>query len=458
MQEQRASQPIPAAQAEFPAAAGCRRSGWPARHPEPKSKLTPGRARPLTARVTVADLNRRNYARHPYPAVDRHVHSARFDHLPPLNWIDALGRPGEPPLRRVLVAGCGTGAEAFALRRALPATVIVAVDFSPRAIALARRLQRAARPGRPVRFIVGDLTDTALEEKTGGRFDLISCHGVMSYIPGPQRALAVLAACLAPGGVLYLGVNGAAHPAERLRRWLKQRGVPVDGLRDERRLRTWLRLWDALHAGRATALAAQGASYLSSDVCAAHFNNWSLGRWLDTAGRAGWQPAASWALPALLRQTLEGATHRPLFPADPGTLLTCLDEASPASFHRLLLRRAGRPRGRWNDTAPDRPWALRWTGLYTLRIRPGRRGGQAWAVLRCPTFNLQIDWPLSAREHVAATKLARARDSWSVWPAGWPDTEAARRTVWLWAGFGAVAVRPIEPSPAATIPRRGRAS
>jgi hypothetical protein len=244
-----------------------------------------------------------------------------------------------------------------------------------------------------------------------------------------------------PGGVLYLGVNGSAHPSARLRRWLPQFGVRVEALEEERRLRQVLRLWDALHRELAPALAGHSASYLASDVCGAHFNNWSLSRWRDTARRAGWSLAASWHLPIWLRQTLEGSAHRPLFPAKLRALPVRLDAAAPAAFHRLVFRRNGEAEWSWDGSRSSPPCELRWTGLYSLELKPPRRGQSTWAVMRCPMFNLKLEWPLRPREAAATGALAGARGSWVAWPAGWPRTEAARRTLWLWAGFGVISAR-----------------
>lgn len=366
----------------------------------------------------------------------------RFAHLPPLAWMQSLGRPGAPAPRRVLVAGCGTGAEAFELRRALPDADIVAVDFSPRSIAVARRLQRAAPRRRPIRFAVADLNDPRLVAETGGHFDLVTCHGVLTYLPGPQRALRNLAACTHPDGLLYLGVNGEAHPGDRVRRWLGGLGVDTLELRDERRLRAGLRLWDRLHPEAEIALADRPATFLAGDICGPQFNNWSLARWRHVAARAGWSLAATGATSTLLRRTLADAGHRLLYPSTLDELAVRLDLARPVSFHRLLLRRADAAAWDWDGTIPPGPCEVRWTGLYALRVRPASAGAPAWAVLTSITTELRLDWPLTLREAAAARELARAATGALAWPAGWPRTEEARRTLWLWAAFGVITVRP----------------
>jgi len=394
--------------------------------------------------MAVTDVIRRAYERRPYPVSDRRVASARFAHLPPLDWVQAIGRPGAPALRRVLVAGCGTGAEAFELRRELPEAEIIAIDFSPRSISIARRVQRAARGRHPIRFFVADLEDPQLPRLTGGDFDFISCHGVLTYLPEPVRVLRNLAACVRADGVLYLGVNGEAHPGDRLRPWLNDRGVSTGEMRDERQLRVWLRLWDRLQADAKFELAGKPATFLASDVCGPYFSNWSLGRWRTAAERAGWRLAGSGMVAAQLRRTLDGAAYRPLYPAKCDDLCVHFDAASPASFHCLLLRRA--PVWAWDGTEPAVPCVVRWTGLHSLRIVPAKRGGLAWAMLRSPSLLLQLEWPLAGREVVALRALVRARGRGLPWPAGWPRTEAARRMLWLWVGFGVISVDRAEPA------------
>lgn len=390
--------------------------------------------------MAVTDIIRRAYELRPYPATDRRIASARFAHLPPLDWVQALGRPGSPMPRRVLVAGCGTGAEAFEMRRELPDAAIVAIDFSPRSIAIARQVQRAARSRRAVEFMVADLNDPHLAARTGGNFDFISCHGVLTYLPGPEKVLRNLAGCLRPDGVLYLGVNGEAHPGDRLRRWLNDQGFPTRELHNERKLRAWLRLWDRLVCDAGLKLAERPATFLAGDICGPHFNNWSLARWRDTAARAGWQLAGTSRTPAHLRRILEDAAYRPLYPSKLDDLAVHLDSAIPSSFHRLLLRRAPADAWTWDGKEPAVPCTLRWTGLYSLRLTPARRGTRASALLRCPDLLLQLEWPLSEREAAAGRTLTRSRGRGIPWPAGWPRTEATRRTLWLWAGFGVITV------------------
>jgi SAM-dependent methyltransferase len=372
--------------------------------------------------LSSAERIKQVYERFPYPGNDLAALLRRGGSMPALKWMQGIGRPGSSAPRRVLVAGCGTGVEAFVLRRQLPKADIVAVDFSPRSIAVARKLERKANVGRPITFLVADLTDAALRKKIGGDFDLITCHGVLSYIPAPARALRALATCLAPGGALYLGVNGAGHPTTTLRPWLQSFGIDVSELKAERRLRTLLQLWDALHDDDLGELSTMPTSYLAGDVCGAFFNNGSLAYWRTVVRRSGWAVAGTAILPPALRLVMDGGRERPLYPAEPGDVAARLDAVRPAGFHRLMLRRV-EPR----NTA----WI--WTGLYTVRF------AARTAHFFSATLGVRFEDELTAPQLAALKLWATKKGATEGGERRWTRSEKGRRLWWRWICLGVVA-------------------
>jgi S-adenosylmethionine-dependent methyltransferase len=113
----------------------------------------------------------------------------------------------------VLDAGGGTGGFAVPLARLGHAVTVV--DPSPDALAALER--RAAEAGvtdrvRPLQGDAGGLLDVV----SPGCADAVLCHGALEYVDDPAEALAALARCLRPGGVLsVLAANGNAAVLSR---------------------------------------------------------------------------------------------------------------------------------------------------------------------------------------------------------------------------------------------------
>jgi ubiquinone/menaquinone biosynthesis C-methylase UbiE len=93
---------------------------------------------------------------------------------------------------RVLDAGTGTGALAFALAPLV--REVVAVDLVPELLAEARR--RAA-PYPNVEFVEGDITSLAFEADS---FDLTATASTIHHIQRPELVIAELARVTRPGG------------------------------------------------------------------------------------------------------------------------------------------------------------------------------------------------------------------------------------------------------------------
>jgi SAM-dependent methyltransferase len=177
--------------------------------------------------------------------------------------------------------------EAFAIARRFEHSEVIGVDFSPRSIAIALDLQKRKAGLRHVRFVVGDITSKHLVNTVGNDFDLISCHGVLSYIPQTKRALDNFARCLTPDGALYLGVNGARIFSATWRPALAAFGFQLAKFEDGKELREALKLCEALDSHHATRIADRGAEYLAGDLFGPLIHNWPLARWISLAHSAG---------------------------------------------------------------------------------------------------------------------------------------------------------------------------
>jgi ubiquinone biosynthesis O-methyltransferase len=97
---------------------------------------------------------------------------------------------------RVLDVGCGEGYGAAELAR--HASAVLAVDYSPAAIAHAREKYQLPN----LRFEVMDALELERGQFTG--FDLVTCFEVIEHIEDDRRLMSGLAGALRPGGRLYL--------------------------------------------------------------------------------------------------------------------------------------------------------------------------------------------------------------------------------------------------------------
>ena len=339
---------------------------------------------------------RESYEKYPYPADNGGARPGIW-RLPPFEWIAALsGESDESSApKRILVAGCGTGNEAFALRRRFPEAQMIAIDFSARSISIARRLLRTAPKIRHIEFVVGDLTSRM--GGITGAFDFISCHGVLSYIQKPERTLANLSRVLKPTGVLYLGVNGAEHFSAAGRLFLPAFGCDLADLHVGPHLRKVLGLWDTvLQQSGTSSFTRFSATYLASDLFGSFIQNLPLTEWLRFSRGTGLHFRGTYSCWRRLRSVMEKDFPRLLLPRTHAEVCELLEIVHPASFHRLVFTRAPASNPPWENHKALLAWRPKRTRLYDARL-PKR--SQSWPSLRAITFksraiNTRLDWKM----------------------------------------------------------------
>jgi SAM-dependent methyltransferase len=154
------------------------------------------------------------YETFPFPSRDPTTESttavpmSRTDILGKVNHYCFGGRHDFTKGFRALIAGGGTGDAAIFLAAQLrdADAEIVYLDLSDASLAIAR--QRAALRGleKRVRWIHGSILDVA---RLGlGRFDYISCLGVLHHLADPEEGLRALTKVLAEDGGMGLMVYG----------------------------------------------------------------------------------------------------------------------------------------------------------------------------------------------------------------------------------------------------------
>jgi|CZKI01.1.fsa_nt_gi SAM-dependent methyltransferase len=326
--------------------------------------------------MKIADQVRQTYDRRPYPFGNNKALKRRSWTLV-LEWVGAIGRTEarNTAPARVLVAGCGDGTEAFNLRRRLPDAEIVAVDFSTRSIAVARRLQRRAKEMRDIRFVAADLTDPRLPAKVGGGFDLIICHGVLSYIPRTARVMRNFGRCLKADGALYLAVNGSRHVNTRLRQALPAFGYDMNAFQDSPRLRSVLKLCDTVvTVDGLPRVSGHEPEFLSSDVFGPLNQSLTLSQWVRHGRRAGLNLRGNWSSIRLFRRIAENDLHPLLIPRSRAQVVDFLERLSPSQFHRLLFSKKAEATPPWERRGQLLKWRIVPTRLYRIGLpKPGKR-------------------------------------------------------------------------------------
>lgn len=132
------------------------------------------------------------------------------------------------PDARVLDVGCGTAQVPAFLAISAPRRTVIGVDGCRESLTHAEEFR--ARAGvQNLQLVRADLFDLPVEP---GTFQVVISRGVVHHTPDPDLAIARVAECVAPGGVLVLGwYESAARLFHQARRFLgKVRGVPIRAL------------------------------------------------------------------------------------------------------------------------------------------------------------------------------------------------------------------------------------
>jgi SAM-dependent methyltransferase len=340
----------------------------------------------------IASRVRRIYERRPYPPPSLRGTAGAWS-LPSLEWINAIReRPRPIAPARILVAGCGVGMEAFAFAQRFRDAEVVGVDFSKRSISTAKRLKRTTDGGERVRFVVADISSPRLASIAGDRFDLIHCHGVLSYVPATLAVLCNFKRCMTPDGALVLGVNGAAHPSLRMREVLPGFGIDADEFREAERVRNVLRVFDSLSSYPPVSMAEREAAYLAGDLFGPLNRSLSLAAWNGFCRDAGLHLLGTFHAYFVTRALLNRDLHAAVLPRSRAELSELADALQPASFHQIVLSRRRPMKTPWMDARK----LLRRRPMLTKlhKIRWPRKGGP-WhrlhsLTLESPSTNTKV--------------------------------------------------------------------
>lgn len=121
----------------------------------------------------------------------------------------------EPALGSALDIGCGEGADLVWLSS--QGWEVTGIDFSPTAVARARKLIHATLPpGSALEVLTVSFTEFAIE--SGRQFDLVSCS--YGQIPATDTSLRQLENLVAPGGILFFTHHDIEAESIAMPRWI----------------------------------------------------------------------------------------------------------------------------------------------------------------------------------------------------------------------------------------------
>lgn len=131
------------------------------------------------------------------------IPATRLDHLLTVAHLHGFA-PKKLTGARVLEFGCGGGANLLSLAAIFPEVRMLGIDIDPDGITRGETLRASAGLSN-LELRVGDLGSAPIE----GKFDLVICHGVFSWVDEKTRHALLRRASdlLAPDGLLYLSYN-----------------------------------------------------------------------------------------------------------------------------------------------------------------------------------------------------------------------------------------------------------
>ncbi len=175
----------------------------------------------------VSQAVRQQYEENPYPRWKRRgslgtgqsLQAALQRHLP------YQQIPGNlPAAPAILVAGCGTGSDAFQVAQAFGNAQILAVDISKTSLAYAQRATQEFGIDH-IDFRQADILELGSLDR---QFDLIVCSGVLHHMRDPMAGWRVLSGLLRPDGYMNIGLYSrrARHEIAALRQLVANQGYP----------------------------------------------------------------------------------------------------------------------------------------------------------------------------------------------------------------------------------------
>ncbi|TCS33533.1 Tfp pilus assembly protein PilF [Paucimonas lemoignei] len=177
---------------------------------------------------SVSQAVRQQYEENPYPRWKRRgklragisLREALRQRLPYHEFPEQM-----PAAPHILIAGCGTGSDAFQVAQSFQHADILAVDISKTSLAYAIRATKEFGV-HDIDFRHADILELG---KLDRRFDVIVCSGVLHHMHDPMAGWRVLTGLLQPDGYMNIGLYSrrARREVSALRQVVADKGYPA---------------------------------------------------------------------------------------------------------------------------------------------------------------------------------------------------------------------------------------
>jgi hypothetical protein len=264
-----------------------------------------------------------------------------------------------------------------------------------------------------------------------------------------------LARCLKPDGVLYLGVNGSGHVNVRLRKVLTYLGFDVERFEEGPRVRSVLRLCDAVQGPNGSpSVSGLCSAYVASDVFGPINTSLTLEEWVLHGRRAGLHFRGAIGTIVKLRRLADGEHHARLIPRSRADVARFIETLSPSQFLRLMFSLTPEANPPWGSKRLLMKWSMAPTLLYSIELpratKPIRdRLGRVR--IKSPDLNLSTEWQMPEWEMELLRPRKTLRPLGSIFdeiPLAVPFAEL-RKQIYLLYQLGIVNLTPPLPQGAA---------
>ena len=179
---------------------------------------------PIKNKISLRVKNQ--YEKYPYPRWNSH--NRKNEKGKYINYIKKITSPEliEKDIKKILIAGCGTGRHPINIALMDPSIDIYALDLSKKSLAYGYRKSKEMNISN-IRWMHGDILHL---KSIKDNFDVIESIGVLHHMENPKQAFDILTDILNPNGLLRIGLYAKSYRSrlKPVKEFLKKNKISKD--------------------------------------------------------------------------------------------------------------------------------------------------------------------------------------------------------------------------------------